>query len=139
MELFRVLVGKWTSNVVWPLCVFAILITSATSSLPKTVLGKHCPTATIQQVSVENGSGTRAPKVGEKGFKQCCCAEQKAEQAEQAKVQVQHLEMPAALAPMLLGSVKIPILAALKPSFAYNSILHSLWALTPPVPPPNAI
>lgn len=142
MALFRRLVERWTANVVWPLCVFAILITSATSSLPKTTIGTHCPTAPVQSVTETNNFGqvvTRAPKLGEEGFKQCSCKEQKAEQTESARVQVHQIELPPALCLGHRIDLRLPVFA--KPIiFNKQSLLRaSLWNSVPPVPPPNVI
>ena len=68
-----------------PLALFAMLgfVLSTVLGLgPTTRAGVQCPTATVQTVTVRDCCGrlvTRAPRPGEKAFKQCRCAEKKSE------------------------------------------------------------
>lgn len=54
------------------------------ASVPSVNLGKHCPTAPVQEVVQVSLSGSvanvqaRAPRVGEKDFVQCFCAQKQA-------------------------------------------------------------
>lgn len=63
-----------------------LLVMLSTTSLPvQTRIGVHCPTAKVQTIAVKvtstscckPGLVSRAPKLGEKEFKQCFCAEKK--------------------------------------------------------------
>ena len=63
------------------------MIASMSFAIPRTKIGIHCPTAPVQIVRETKSACcvVRAPKLGDKDFKQCQCAEKKAGKQEVEK------------------------------------------------------
>ncbi len=106
-----------------------------------TSAGVQCPTARVQTIRVPVlskcgcvlGHVERAPKPGEKGFKQCRCAEGRAAHEGTGPTTAVGPAMPALLAPAF--ALRLPLLPRVAPSFA-PALLLAGASVPPPARPP---
>ena len=137
---------KILERAVWPrvMAIFvavALFIVSATAYLPKSTVGLHCPTATIQSVEVVQVSKTccgeikklevRKPKMGEKEFKQCHCEDKKSANNHKEATGEQ-APLVALLCPALCFELsEVPNKAVFQQPIRSHSAM-----IAPPIPPP---
>lgn len=133
------------------LLAYAMLLLVFPFNIPVTARGIQCPTAAIQKVSVVTLERTpcgclvkrvteRAPREGEKGFKQCRCAEKKA-----AEKQDQDKTNEVRQAPILflncsdLRHIRGTVLEPVRTTFDASRGVVTDLAFSPPTPPPKFI
>ncbi len=119
------------------------------AAFPKSVSGKHCPTAPVQLVvrseKTEACCGSKrasndrvelsAPRPGEAHFQQCLCADKRSKPLESG------YEFGSASLPAILSafpSVSLPLDLISKESPQHGTSLVPAGSRQPSVPPPNA-
>jgi len=118
-----------------------LFVCAASQTFPTTPTGVQCPTAPVQSVSVAIkdccgkviGHVTRAPKLGEKGFLQCRCAEKKAPKQDSAATAPRFEVFTSSPVCLVFPSAIPPV----RESFRYIAAASSAEN-TPATPPPDA-
>ncbi|MBS1727954.1 MAG: hypothetical protein JST51_14650 [Armatimonadetes bacterium] len=129
--------------------VVAVFVLTSVSVFPKTKIGVQCPTAAVQVIrdtvvertnsgQLETETILRAPRPGDKDFKQCCCAEKRAGKEQLVKESGSEGQ-------------RLTLIATTSPTISFSPRLiigHRLIRLPsnldgrrpePQVPPPNVI
>lgn len=114
---------------------FGLLLLGLGGPFLRTPEGRHCPTAPVQRIEVASVDccgkttlTTRELRLGDKGFVQCRCAEQRRAD--------KHIVVK--LEPAPIPSIEIPVVASPRtaaPAYEWNAP-SAWWSTPPPCPPP---
>lgn len=130
------------SNLISVVLAVLVLWCSVGQVLTRTPLGVHCPTASVQLVTVtaKDCCGKviavtkRKPKIGERDFLQCRCAEKVSSHQKADFDRVgPHVEM----LPMSVFVLRIPLPVQTAPIEHAQTVQLPAVPSSPPVPPPS--
>lgn len=130
--------------------VMVLVLLSASVVAQKSPVGAHCPTAKVQVVQqvtyqrdccgkLEEKVITRAPKLGEKDFKQCHCLEQKSSEKQAEKETQVNESQRFVFLPLQAMTVVFATIPAHSERVSNSNTRILTRATVPLLPPPNFI
>jgi hypothetical protein len=151
MKSMRLLIADpWIRRCLALIQATVLILLSASVVAQKSPVGVHCPTAkvqNVQQVTVQrNCCGkletkviSRAPKLGEKDFKQCYCAERKSSEREAEKETQVTESQRFVFLPIQAMAIAFAAIPAPTERVSTLDIPFTSRADAPLLPPPNFI